>query len=67
MRALIVACILLSGCSTAPRINVAEIRASCPPLSTPKRADADGQTRRIAEVEGWYRACRESVLGALPQ
>jgi len=63
MRAvLILAALVMAGCSTQPRINVAEVRASCPPLSEPKRADADGQTRRIAEVEGWYHACRESVL-----
>lgn len=61
---LISACLALAGCATQPRVNVAEVRASCPPLSTPKRADGDAQTRRIAEVEGWYAACRESVLRA---
>jgi hypothetical protein len=63
--ALILAAMLMAGCSTQPRIDIAEIRASCPALSTPKRHDMDAQTRRVAEVEGWYAACRESILGKL--
>jgi hypothetical protein len=62
---IILAALIMAGCSTQPRINLAEIRASCPALSTPKRNDNDAQTRRIAEIEGWYGACRESILGKL--
>lgn len=54
----------LSGCaSTVPREPSPQVWASCPPLSPPpKRNDADAQTRRIAELEGWYGACREAAL-----
>lgn len=59
---IIIVAMALAGCSTQPKINIAEIRASCPALSVPKRNDMDAQTRRIAELEGWYGACRESIL-----
>lgn len=53
----------LPGCTaTAPK-GIAEMRAGCPPLTPPpRRNDNDAQTRRVAEVEGWYKMCRDTVL-----
>ena len=60
---LIIAALLMAGCSTQPRIDVTEIRASCPALTTPKRNDNDAQTRRIAELEGLFGAATSFTIG----
>lgn len=62
------AAMLLGGCSsTLPREASPRVWASCPPLTPPpKRNDADAQARRIAELEGWYHACREAALEPMP-
>jgi pectin methylesterase-like acyl-CoA thioesterase len=55
---------LLTGCAcTPPDRPSALVQASCPPLSArPIRQDADAQALRIAELETWYRYCREAAL-----
>lgn len=62
---ILAAALLVAGCSTQPKLNIPEIRASCPELRTPTRTDHDAQTRRIQELEWWYSACRGSVLKGL--
>ena len=54
----------LQGCAAVDPLELpAEVRASCPPLTVSRlRTDADALTRRVAELEGWFDACRTAAL-----
>lgn len=62
---------LLSGCASnpgfAPAIEpAAAVLAACPPLSQVQYYSPDALGLRVAELERWYAACRETATRGTP-